>query len=87
MNICLGVCPSDGEHCGVNLLPGGQVKAGLEAAEDVDLCLGPDVLDASLDPLHHTGPHVVLLGGGHHPLEEVLDLLVQPGGGGQIRLD
>ena len=67
-------------------LPGGEVEAGLEAAEDVDLGLGPDVLDTGLDPLHHTGPHVVLLGGRNHPLEEVLDLLVQPGRL-EIRLD
>lgn len=56
--------------------PGGQVEAGLEAAEDVDLGLGPEVLDAALDPVHDPGAHVVLLGGGHHPLEEVLYLLV-----------
>ena len=59
-------------------LPRGQIETSLEAAKDVNLGLWPDVLDASLDPLHHTGAHVVLLGAGHHPLEEVLDLLVQP---------
>ena len=66
-------CPS----CAVS--PGGQVEASLEAAEDVNLSLGPDVLDAGLDPVDHPGPHVVLLGGRHHPLEEVLYLLMQPG--------
>ena len=59
-------------------LPRGQIETSLEAAKDVNLGLWPDVLDASLDPLHHTGAHVVLLGAGHHPLEEVLDLLMQP---------
>ena len=61
-------------------LPRGQVEASLEAAEDVDLRLGPDVLDAALDPVDHPGPHMMLLRTGHHPLEEVLNLLVQPGG-------
>ena len=59
-------------------LPRGQIETSLEAAKDVNLGLWPDVLDASLDPLHHTGAHVVLLRAGHHPLEEVLDLLMQP---------
>ena len=61
-------------------IPRGQVEASLEAAEDVDLRLGPDVLDAALDPVDHPGPHMMLLRAGHHPLEEVLNLLVQPGG-------
>ena len=61
-------------------LPRGQIETSLEAAKDVNLGLWPDVLDASLDPLHHTGAHVVLLGAGHHPLEEVLNLFVQPEG-------
>ena len=46
----------------------------------MDLRLGPDILDAALDPIDHPGPHMMLLGAGHHPLEEVLNLLVQPGG-------
>ena len=61
-------------------LPRGQVEASLEAAEDVDLRLGPDVLDAALDPVDDASPHMMLLRAGHHPLEEVLDLFVQPGG-------
>ena len=61
-------------------IPRGQVEASLEAAEDVHLRLGPDVLYAALDPLDHSGSHVVLLGAGHHPLEEVLNLFVQPEG-------
>ena len=60
-------------------IPRGQVEASLEAAEDVDLRLGPDVLDACLDPIDHPGPHMMLLGARHHPLEEVLNLFVQPG--------
>ena len=63
-------------------IPRGQVEASLEAAEDVDLSLRPDVLDAALNPVDHPGPHVVLLRAWHHPLEEVLNLFVQPGGGG-----
>merc|ERR550539_907190 len=54
------------------------VEASLEAAEDVNLRLGPDVLDACLDPIDHPGPHMMLLGARHHPLEEVLNLFVQP---------
>ena len=59
-------------------IPRGQVEASLEAAEDVDLRLGPDVLDAALDPVDDASPHMMLLRAGHHPLEEVLDLLMQP---------
>ena len=59
-------------------LPRGQVEASLEAAEDVDLRLGPDVLDAGLDPVDDGSPHMMLLGARHHPLEEVLNLFVQP---------
>ena len=70
---------SHGEHSGVYILPGWQVEAGLGAAKDVDLGLGSNILVTSLDPLNHTGPHVMLLGGRHHPLEDVLNLLVQPG--------
>ena len=35
-------------------------------------------LYALLYPLHHSYPHLVLLGGWHHPFEEIIDLLVQP---------
>ena len=58
--------------------PRGEVETSLEAAEDVDLSLGPDLLDAPLDSVHDSDPHVVLLRGGNHPLEEVFDLLMKP---------
>ena len=35
-------------------------------------------LYAFLYSLDHTYPHLVLLWGGHHPLEEIIDLLVKP---------
>ena len=60
-------------------IPRGQVEASLEAAEDVNLRLRPDVLDAGLDPVDHPSPHMMLLGARDHPLEEVLNLFVQPG--------
>ena len=64
------------QHHGV--LPCREVKPRLEASEDVDLSAGPDLEDGRLDPVYDPQPDGVLGAGGDDPLEEVLDLLVEP---------
>ena len=58
--------------------PGGQVESGAEAAEDLDLGLGPEAADGGADAPDHRQPRRVLLRRRNHELEKVLDLLVQP---------
>ena len=58
--------------------PGGQVESCAEAAEDLDLGLGPEAADGRADAPDHRQPRRVLLRRRNHELEEVLDLLVQP---------
>ena len=58
--------------------PGGQVESCAEAAEDLDLGLGPEAADGGADAPDHRQPRRVLLRRRNHELEKVLDLLVQP---------
>lgn len=58
--------------------PGGQVESGAEAAEDLDLRLGPEAADGVADAPDDGQPRRVLLRRRNHELEKVLYLLVQP---------
>ena len=58
--------------------PGWQVESSAEAAEDLDLGLGPEAADGRADAPDHRQPRRVLLRRRNHELEKVLDLLVQP---------
>ena len=60
------------------VLPSWQIESRSEAAKYVEGGGGPDFLNALLNPLHHAHAHVVLLLGGHDPLVEIINLLVQP---------
>ena len=59
-------------------LPGRKVEPGLEGAEDVDAGVRPLAQDHVPDAPDHVVPDGVLLGLGQHPVEEVLDLFVEP---------
>lgn len=45
---------------------------------EVYLSAGPQVVDDSLDSVHHLQPHLLLLRSRGDVVEEVVDLLVQP---------
>ncbi len=58
------------------MLPGWQIEAGLEAAEDVDLCERPLALDDSRDLVDDVVAHEELLGSRCDVAREQYDLVV-----------